>query len=211
MEVSTLVSQICQKWSFFSLIFLSLRVLISYLLVLAGLNCEEAVRFIQADWLPYGGYDAEFYQHYRKAYELSTISLPTRSMRDDCMGHRGISSLMKCTSIILQMAYESVPDSLDKNLQMGVTTASKCLKNFCKVIMNLYGDKFLRKPTYTDMEKLYAYHNEKHGFPGMLGSINCTHWPWANYLVAFRAQFSRGDQGADPFILLEAIASDDIK
>ncbi|GKE60591.1 ALP1-like protein [Tanacetum coccineum] len=52
-------------------------------------------------------------------------------------------------------------------------------------IMNLYGEEFLRKPTYTDIEKLYAYHNEKHGF-------------------------SRGDHGPDPFILLEAIASNDL-
>ncbi|GKB50958.1 putative nuclease HARBI1 [Tanacetum coccineum] len=45
------------------------------------------------------------------------------------------------------------------------------------VVMNLYGEELLLKPTYTNMEKLYAYHDEKHGFPGMLGSIDCTHWP----------------------------------
>ncbi|GKB22507.1 ALP1-like protein [Tanacetum coccineum] len=59
-------------------------------------------------------------------------------------------------------------------MQMGATTARDSLRIFCKVIINLYGEEFLRKPTYTDMEKLYAYHNEKHGFPGMLGSIDCT-------------------------------------
>nr|GEV82291.1 hypothetical protein [Tanacetum cinerariifolium] len=97
--------------------------------------------------------------------------------QDDCTGQRGISSLMKCTSAIRQMAYGFVPDSLDEYLQMGATTACKSLHNFCKVIMNLYGEEVLRKPTYTDMEKLYAYHDEKHGFPGVLGSIDCTHWP----------------------------------
>ncbi|GJU22184.1 ALP1-like protein [Tanacetum coccineum] len=94
--------------------------------------------------------------------------------RDDCAGHHGISALMKCTSAIRQLAYECVPNSLDEYLQMGAKTARKCLEIFCKVIMNLYGEEFLRKPTYTDIEKLYAYHNEKHGFPGMLGSIDCT-------------------------------------
>ncbi|GJW65478.1 ALP1-like protein [Tanacetum coccineum] len=84
------------------------------------------------------------------------------------------------------------------------------LRIFCKVIMNLYGEEFLRKPTYTDMEKLYAYHNEKHVFSGMLGSIDCTDWPWENCPVAFKAQFCRGDHGPDPFILLEAIASNDL-
>ncbi|GJU47596.1 ALP1-like protein [Tanacetum coccineum] len=106
--------------------------------------------------------------------------------RDDCAGHRGISALMKCIFAIRQLAYGCVPDSLDEYLQMGATTARKCLEHFCKVIMNLYGEEFLRKPTYTDIEKLYAYHNEKHGFPGM------------------------GDHGPDPFILLEAIASNDL-
>nr|GEW13928.1 zinc finger, PHD-type [Tanacetum cinerariifolium] len=95
-------------------------------------------------------------------------------------------------------------------MQMGGTTARDSLRIFCKVIRNLYGEEFLRKLTYTDMEKLYAYHDEKHEFPVMLGSIDCTHWPWANCPVAFRAQFSRGDHGPDPYILLETIASNDL-
>ncbi|GKA63747.1 ALP1-like protein [Tanacetum coccineum] len=125
--------------------------------------------------------------------------------RYDCRGQRSIPALalMKCTSIILCLAYGCVPDSLDEYLQMGATTARK----FCKVILNLYVEDFLRKPTYTDIEKLYAYHNEKHGFTGMLGSMDYTDWPWANCPIAFKAQFSSGDHGPDPFILLEAIAS----
>ncbi|GJW20714.1 ALP1-like protein [Tanacetum coccineum] len=66
------------------------------------------------------------------------------------------------------------------------------------------------RPTYTDMKKLYAHHDEKHGFPGMLGSIDCIGWPWENCPVAYRAQFCRGDHGPDPFILLEVIASNDL-
>nr|GEZ31111.1 hypothetical protein [Tanacetum cinerariifolium] len=76
--------------------------------------------------------------------------------------------------------------------------------------MNLYGEEFLRKPTYTDMEKLYAYHDEKHGFPGMLENIDCIGWPWENCLVRYKAQFYRGDHRLDPFILLEMVASNDL-
>ncbi|GJU15175.1 ALP1-like protein [Tanacetum coccineum] len=109
------------------------------------------------------------------------------------------------------MAYGAVPDALDEYLQMSATTACKCLQMFCKAIMELYGEEFLRKPTYTDMEKLYAYQEEKHGIPGMLGSIDCTYWSWENCPVAFKAQFCRSDHGPDPFILLEAIASNDLR
>nr|GEX22229.1 hypothetical protein [Tanacetum cinerariifolium] len=76
------------------------------------------------------------------------------------------------------MAYGSVPNSLDEYLQMGATTVRKCLHMFCKAIIELYGEEFLRKTAYTDMEKLYAHHEEKHR--------------------------------PDPFILLEAIASNDL-
>ncbi|GJY03200.1 ALP1-like protein [Tanacetum coccineum] len=126
------------------------------------------------------------------AHDRLVMAYFSEHPQDDCTGQLGISSLMKCTSAIRQLAYGSVPDSLDEYLQMGATTARKSLQIFCKVIMNLYGEEFLHKPTYTDMEKLYARHDEKHGFPRMLGSIDCTHWMWAHCPVAYRAQFSRG-------------------
>ncbi|GKD18091.1 putative nuclease HARBI1 [Tanacetum coccineum] len=117
------------------------------------------------------------------AHDRLVMAYFSEHPQDDCTRQLGISSLMKCTSAIRQLAYGSVPDSLDEYMQMGVTTARKSLQIFCK---------------------------EKHRFPGMLGSIDCTHWPWANCPVAYRAQFSRGDHGLDPFILLEAIASNDL-
>ncbi|GJV85470.1 ALP1-like protein isoform X1 [Tanacetum coccineum] len=73
---------------------------------------------------------------------------------------------MKCTFVIRQMAYGAVPDYLE----MGATTARDSLRIFCMVIMKLYGEEFLRNPTYNDMEKLYAYHDKKHGFPGMMNN-----------------------------------------
>ncbi|GJQ92897.1 RNA-directed DNA polymerase, eukaryota [Tanacetum coccineum] len=45
-------------------------------------------------------------------------------------------------------------------------------------VMEIYGPEFMRKPTVTDIEKLYRHHEEKHGFPGMLGSLDCTDWEW---------------------------------
>nr|GEW75016.1 hypothetical protein [Tanacetum cinerariifolium] len=54
-----------------------------------------------------------------------------------------------------------------------------------------------------------AYAVNKHGFPSMIGSIDCTKWSWAQCPQAYRAQFSRGDSGS-PFILLEADASQDL-
>ncbi|GKB86972.1 ALP1-like protein [Tanacetum coccineum] len=102
---------------------------------------------------------------------------------------------MKCTFAIRQMTYGAVPDPLDEYLQMGAITTRMSLQMFCKAIMKLYGEEFLRKSTYTDMEKLYAHHEEKHGFSGMIENIDCTDWLWENCPVELRAQYVRGDHG----------------
>ncbi|GKC34022.1 ALP1-like protein [Tanacetum coccineum] len=99
----------------------------------------------------------------------------------DCAGREGISSLIKWTSAI------------------GI-----------RPVMEIYGPEFLRKPTITDVEKLYRYHEEKYGFPGMLGSLDCTDWEWFGCPYAFKGQYVRRDHGSNPFILLEAVASHDL-
>nr|GEW19370.1 protein ALP1-like isoform X1 [Tanacetum cinerariifolium] len=60
------------------------------------------------------------------------------------------------------------------------------LDHFCEAVMEIYGPEFLRKPMVTDIEKLYQHHEEKHGFSGIR------------------------DHGSNPFILLEAVASQDL-
>nr|GEV62626.1 hypothetical protein [Tanacetum cinerariifolium] len=85
------------------------------------------------------------------------------------------------------MAYHAVPDALDEYLQMGATTARDSLVHFCNAVIELYEKEFLRQPTYTDIEKLYARHEEKHVFPEMIGSIDCMDWPQETCPVALKA------------------------
>ncbi|GJS78751.1 hypothetical protein Tco_0728632 [Tanacetum coccineum] len=94
--------------------------------------------------------------------------------KEDCTGKLGISPLIKCTSAIRQLAYGTVPDALDEYLQMGNATSRQCLEYFCTSIIQIFGPEFLRKPTLIDVERLYAFHENKHGLPGMLGSLDCT-------------------------------------
>ncbi|GKD84892.1 WAT1-related protein isoform X1 [Tanacetum coccineum] len=126
----------------------------------------------------------------------------------DAVGKAGISALMKCTSAIRQLAYAAVPDSLDEYLQIGEKTSCDCLMHFCNGVIELYGEEYLRRPTQTDVEKLYAFHENKHGFPGMIGSIDCTKWSWAQ-CPSISAQFSRVIR-VRAIHLLERFASQDL-
>ncbi|KAJ9559569.1 hypothetical protein OSB04_004729 [Centaurea solstitialis] len=63
-------------------------------------------------------------------------------------------------------------------------------------------------PTATDVQAIYALHEQTHGLPGMLCSIDCMHWYWKNCHMAWRGQFHRGDH-TGPSVILEAVASQD--
>ncbi|XP_071714551.1 uncharacterized protein [Rutidosis leptorrhynchoides] len=61
-----------------------------------------------------------------------------------------------------------------------------------KIIQDLYGNVYMREPTEDDIRRLYQKHEELHGFPGMLGSIDCMHWAWGKCPNEWKGNFTRG-------------------
>nr|XP_043622036.1 protein ALP1-like [Erigeron canadensis] len=127
----------------------------------------------------------------------------------DATGRPSFNIFQKCTSAIRQLAYSFKADALDEYLQMAQDTGYQCLDAFCKCVIQLYQQEYLRRPIEADVERLTAKHEQVHGFPGMLGSIDCMHWVWRNCPVAWQGQYTRGDKG-HPTIMLEAVASYDL-
>jgi hypothetical protein len=115
----------------------------------------------------------------------------------------------KCTSAIKQLATGNIPDSYDEYMCMSERVSRECLEHFCDAIVELYFKEYLRHPSTHDIKCLYEAHGERHGIPGMLGSIDCTHWVWRSCPTRFHAQYHCGDHQY-PTIMLEAIASQDL-
>ncbi|GJT66487.1 RNA-directed DNA polymerase, eukaryota [Tanacetum coccineum] len=109
-----------------------------------------------------------------------------------------------CTSTIRQLAYDTVPDAHDEYLKMFEATSRLSLEHYVGLLW-----KFLDYTT-TDVEKLYAFHKQKHEFSGMLGCLNCTYCEWFGCPIAYKAQYCRHDHGPNPFILLVAVVSQDL-
>ncbi|KAL7597038.1 hypothetical protein Lser_V15G29069 [Lactuca serriola] len=65
------------------------------------------------------------------------------------------------------------------------------------------------KPSLHDTQDLYAEHEQRHGFPIMIGSIDCTHWKWKNCLVSWKGKYASGHHGLSSLVL-EVVASQDL-
>ncbi|XP_023766990.1 uncharacterized protein LOC111915574 [Lactuca sativa] len=96
--------------------------------------------------------------------------------RYDARGTLGFTPLQKCTAALRQLAYGIPPDALDESFRMSM--------------IQFYGPKYLRKPTRNDILQLQAHHASVHGFPGMLGSLDCLHWAWENCPTTYHGQFT---------------------
>ncbi|XP_071740343.1 uncharacterized protein [Rutidosis leptorrhynchoides] len=131
------------------------------------------------------------------------------SQRVDAIGRPTFTTLQKCTSAIRQLAYVTAPDMWDEYLQMSQQTLILCLDYFCMCIITLYKREYMRSPNAHDVARLYIAHEERHGFRGMLGSIDCMHWEWKNCPVALKGQYTRGDH-KKPTLMLKAVASYDL-
>ncbi|KAL6883427.1 hypothetical protein ACP4OV_010841 [Aristida adscensionis] len=116
--------------------------------------------------------------------------------------------IVDALAAICMLAYGTPADSLDEYLKVAETTALDCLGNFVEGVIEVFGNKYLRRPTVEDLEHLLQV-GESRGFPGMLGSIDCMHWRWKNCPVGWKGQHVRGDHGV-PTIILEAVASQDL-
>ncbi|KAI3716689.1 hypothetical protein L1987_67738 [Smallanthus sonchifolius] len=131
------------------------------------------------------------------------------TQRYDVVGRKGLSPRQKCTSAIRQLAYGTPADLCDEYLRIGESTALECLHKFCRSVVEVYSAEYLRRPNQNDIHRLLEEHSVVHGFPGMLGSIDCMHWSWRNCPTAWRGQYTRGDHG-HPTVMLEAVASHDL-
>lgn len=111
---------------------------------------------------------------------------PFFQQRSDARGRMGFTALPKCTAALRLMAYGTTSDSVDEYLQMSERTARDSMYHFARGVIEVFGPVYLRKPNVHDVAKLYVAHEHRHGLPGMLGSLDCTHWKWEKCPVAWK-------------------------
>jgi hypothetical protein len=74
---------------------------------------------------------------------------------------------------------EVIAYGIPTDYTIGEDTTIKSVRIFSKTIIRVFGLKYLCSPNEEDTIRLMAM-NEKRGWSGMLGSLDCMHWKWKN-------------------------------
>nr|XP_051210917.1 uncharacterized protein LOC127328352 [Lolium perenne] len=127
--------------------------------------------------------------------------------RRNAAGVMGFSAFQKISAAMRVIAYGIHADYTDEYLRIGEDTTTQSVRRFARMIIKLYGPTYLRAPNEDDTKQLMEI-NEKRGWPGMLGSIDCMHWTWKNCPKAWHGQYC--GKSKDATIVLEAVASQDL-
>ncbi|XP_061944627.1 uncharacterized protein LOC133668691 [Populus nigra] len=107
---------------------------------------------------------------------------PYFKQRTDALGVLGLSCLQKITAAHRILAYGILADLTDEYLRIGETTVIESLKAFVKVIVEVFGDWYLRAPNEANIYRLLSIGEQQavasqdlwiwHAFFGMPGSLN---------------------------------------
>jgi hypothetical protein len=127
--------------------------------------------------------------------------------RRNAVGTVGFSAYQKISAAMRVIAYGIPADYADEYLRIGEDTVMESVRRFAKVMIKVFGPEYLRAPNEEDTKRLMAI-NEKRGWPGMLGSVDCMHWTWKNCPKAWHGMYC--GKSHDPTIVLEAVASENL-
>lgn len=99
--------------------------------------------------------------------------------RYDTLGRSWLSNLQKITAVFRMLVDGTSTNSTDKYIKIGESTAIECMKRFCRDMVKVLSERYLRSANENDIARL-LHIGEQRGFPGMLGSFDCMHWEWKN-------------------------------
>ncbi|KAH9108181.1 hypothetical protein AeMF1_016608, partial [Aphanomyces euteiches] len=129
------------------------------------------------------------------------------TQRSDAAGRIGLSPLQKCVAALRMLCYGLAANAVDEYIKIGESTAMESFKRFNAAIIDHFGLHYEREPTALDVQKCLSA-NSQRGFPGMFGSLDCTHLNWDKCPVALQGQYQ--DRSGKRSIVMEAVTGPDL-
>jgi hypothetical protein len=111
---------------------------------------------------------------------------------------------VKVTAVFRQFAYGSSSDELDEQYQISSTVLDEAKLFFCDVVIAKFEDTYMPRISQSLARHVIQKH-EKIGWPGLLGSLDCSHWDWIRCPKSMHGEFKQGGD-KHPSIVYECVA-----
>jgi hypothetical protein len=150
---------------------------------------------------------ALFSRRFRVSHEIfervynACVKHPSFQHEKNCAGRKGIHPLVKTTACFRHIAYGTSADQLDECFQISETTFLETRLAFCDIILHEFEDEYL-PPIDNEMAKSLCKMHGQIGWPGLLGSLDCSHWQWAKCPKSLQGEYKKGSKEM-PTVLLQ--------
>jgi Plant transposon protein len=101
--------------------------------------------------------------------------------------------------------YSTAADSFDQYFRIAESILLISIERFTRSVIDVFKEEYLRIPTASDTRKILARSRDR-GFPGKIGSIDCSKWRWKNCPKAWSGQLTGKERV--PTLTIEAVADD---
>ena len=123
---------------------------------------------------------------FRRVYQ-AVKDEPFSQQRINATGRLQAHPLQKVVAAFRVIAYGEAAERADEYVRLSRSTVAQATKLCLEFIVRRWGPTNLRRPNNLELKKMME-RNAERGFPGCMGSLDCTHWEWH--------QFPTGTAGA---------------
>jgi len=152
----------------------------------------------------------DFERRFRMSREVfakvkdAVIGEPPFTVTVDATGKPGIDPLVRLVACLRRLAYGTAGDMSDETFEISKSVVNRDTKVLCRIIKHKFGGTYLNSIPKEEVLVQVQAVNAGRGFPGMLASWDCKHFPWEQCPVALQGQHKSGKEPG-PSVILEAI------
>lgn len=126
----------------------------------------------------------------------------------DAIGEGGIFPEVKILACLRVLVTGLSSVQVADMYKIGRSTLDRCFAQFVELVPDVLS-KYTAFPTDEEAQKICDDHEAKHGFKGMLGSLDCLHWHWGQCMMV--EHYAYCGKSGKPTMVLEAICKQNLK
>jgi len=142
-----------------------------------------------------------------RSIHLVVMDEPFFQQRINATGCLQDHPLQKVVAAFRVIAYGEAADCSDEYVRLSRSTVAQATNLLLEFIVRWWETTYRRRPNQSELKKRMK-RNAERGFPGCMGSLDCTHWEWHQCPMGMAGAYKsrKGSRG----VVVEAVCDEDL-